>query len=72
MPELGPPARVHADCRAQINFRMLEALRTHVVPPFEIVRVPCLQRAQQLLVGAEIDIVGDGFVVVDLDEAVGA
>ena len=70
VPELGPAARVDADGGAQIDLRLLKTLRTHVVPPVEIVGPPRLERALELLVGGEVDIVGNDVVQFDFDEAI--
>ena len=42
--ELGPAFRVHAGGGAQVDVLGLEALRPHVVPPLEELRLPVLQR----------------------------
>ena len=69
--ELRPAGGIDADGGAQIDLRLLEADRAHAGPPVEIFRPPALERALKLLVGAESDIVGNDFVVADLDETVG-
>ena len=70
MPELRPAGRIDADGGAQIDLRLLKTLRTHVVPPVEIIGPPGLQRALKLLVGGKIDVVRDDVVQLDLDEAI--
>ena len=70
--ELRPAGGIDADGGAQIDFRLLEANRTHAGPPVEIFRPPALERTLKLLVGAERDVVGDDIVVADLDETIGA
>ena len=69
--ELGPALGIDRDRGAQIDQRLLEALRPHVLPPVEIARVPAFQRAQDAAVLGEADIVRDLGRVVDVDEVHG-
>ena len=72
MAELGPAARIDADCGAQVHLGLLVALRPHVLPPIQIVRPPGFKRALELLVGREVDVVRNDVVVADFNEAVRA
>src|SRR5262245_36958419 len=69
--ELGPALRVDAHRGAQINERLLEALRSHVVPPVKVAGVPFLQRALDPHVLPERNIVRDQAVIVDLGDVQG-
>jgi hypothetical protein len=69
--ELGPAFRVDAHRGAQIDQRLLETFRPHVVPPVEIAGVPLFQRALDAHVFPERDIVRDQAVVVDLGDVHG-
>ena len=64
--ELGPALRIDRDCGAQINQRLLETLRSHVLPPVDIAGMPALERAQHLPVFGQIDVVRDLGRVVDV------
>ena len=44
--ELGPALGIDRDRGAQIDQRLLEALRPHRPPPVDVARMPALQRAQ--------------------------
>jgi len=57
--ELRPALGVDAHGRAQPHVLLLEAGRTHVLPPVDVVGQPLLERAQQLLVVAQGDVVGN-------------
>ena len=46
--ELGPALRIDRDGGAQIDQRLLEAFRPHVLPPVDVAGMPALQRAQHL------------------------
>src|ERR1700681_1123748 len=48
-----------ADGRAQLYIGGVRALRAHVRPPLEKLRLPVLERPLQHSVAAEIDIVGN-------------
>ena len=63
--ELRPALGIDRDGGAQINQRVLEALRPHVHPPVDVARMPALERAQHLPVFGEIDVVRDLGRVVD-------
>jgi hypothetical protein len=64
--ELRPAFRIDRDRGAQIDERLLEAFRPHVVPPVEIARMPALERFEHLPVGGEVDVVRDLGGVVDV------
>jgi hypothetical protein len=70
--ELGPAARVHPHGGAQVDLRLLEALGAHLLPPVDVVGLPGFERALQLLVAGQVDVVGDAVVVIDFDEGVAA
>src|SRR4029453_11237393 len=51
--------------RTQIHLLGLEVARAHLVPPAEEGRLPVFQRALQLAVFAQVDVVGDESLQVD-------
>ena len=55
--ELGPALGIDRDRGAQIDHRLLEALRPHVLPPVEIAGVPAFQRLEHAAVLGEIHVV---------------
>ena len=58
--EVRPPRRIDADRRAHVDLVVvLEALRSHVLPPLDVLRLPVLQRALQTLVARMADVIGD-------------
>src|SRR2546428_8815856 len=57
--EVRPAARVDRHGGAQIDRVLLEALRAHLAPPGEEVRLPLLERALQALVGGQVHVVRD-------------
>ena len=65
--ELGPAARIDRIGGAQIDQRLLEALRPHVVPPVDVARMPALQRLEHAAVFGQPDIVRDLGGVIDVD-----
>ena len=64
--ELGPAFRIDRDGRPQIDQRLLEALRPHVLPPAQIAGMPGFERFQDARVFGEPDIVRDLRGVVDI------
>ena len=70
--EFRPALRIDAHGRAQIDQRLLESLRAHVLPPVDVAGVPLLQRVLHPGVAAEIDVVRDKPVIVDVDDVHGA
>ena len=68
MVEMGPAVGVHADGGAQIDLDVVGIDRPHVLPPLDVGRLPALECAQQAPVVAQIDVVGDGFVVVSFHD----
>ena len=69
--ELGPAARIDRIGGAQIDQRLLEALRPHVAPPVDVAGMPALQRFQHLAVFGEIHVVGNLGRVVDVHDVHG-
>ena len=69
--ELGPAARIDRIGGAQINQRLLEAVRSHVVPPVDVTGMPALQRLQHLAILAEIHVVGNLGRVIDVHDVHG-
>jgi len=69
--ELGPALGIDGNRRAQINQRLLETFRPHVVPPADIAGMPFLQRALDAGIVVEPDIVRDQAVVIDIDDVHG-
>ena len=57
--ELRPALAVHADRGAQVDVVGLEPLGAHLHPPVDELRLPALERAQELAVVGEVDVVGD-------------
>src|SRR4030095_3648985 len=58
--DVPPPCRVDADRRADVDLVVvLKALRPHVAPPLDVLRLPVLERALQALVAGEVDVVRD-------------
>jgi hypothetical protein len=58
--EMRPPLRIDADRRAHVDLVViLEALRSHVPPPLDVLRLPVLERPLQPLVAGEVDVVRD-------------
>src|SRR5690606_7072261 len=53
----GPALRVDADGGAQIDVVLLEAIGAHLEPPALEVRLPLLEGAEELAVGAEVHVV---------------
>ena len=70
--EFGPALGIDRDGGAQIDQRILEAFRPHVLPPVDVARMPALQRAQHLPVFGEIDVVRDLGRVVDVVDGHGS
>ena len=62
---VSPAAGVDADGRAQVHGLVGEVAGAHVVPPLEVVGQPLLERASQLGVVREADVVGDLRVEID-------
>src|SRR5436190_1325400 len=60
--EVRPAARIDRHGGAQIDRVLLEALRAHLAPPGEEVRLPLLERALQALVGGQVYVVRDFLV----------
>jgi hypothetical protein len=69
--ELGPALGIDADRGAQIDQRLLETFRAHVVPPVEIAGMPSLQRLEHLAVLREVHIVGNLGRVIDVHDVHG-
>src|SRR5262249_4845231 len=63
--EMGPSFVVDADRSAQIDLIRLEAFGAHFTPPIEKPRLPRLERALELLVGAEVDVVRNSLGIDD-------
>src|SRR5262249_29126854 len=57
--EVRPALVIHAHGGPEVNLVLLEAFGAHLLPPVDELRLPRLQRALELLVGAEIDVVGN-------------
>src|SRR5207249_5658426 len=57
--EVRPAARIDRHGGAQVDRVLLEALRAHLAPPGEEVRLPLLERALQALVGGQVHVVRD-------------
>ena len=66
--ELGPAFGIDRYRGAQIDQRLLEAVRPHGLPPVDIAGMPALERAQHLPVLGEIDVVRDLGRVIDVDD----
>ena len=66
--ELGPALGVDRHRGAQIDQRLLEALRAHGLPPVDVAGMPALERAQHRAVLGEIDVVRDLGRVIDVDD----
>ena len=66
--EFRPAARIDRIGGAQIDQRLLETFRPHVLPPVEIAGMPALQRLEHAAVFGEPDIVRDLGRVVDVDD----
>src|SRR5882724_3277739 len=66
--ELGPAARIDRIGGAQIDQRLLEALRAHVAPPVHVAGMPALKRFEHLAILAEIHVVGNFCAVVDVHD----
>jgi hypothetical protein len=60
-----PALGIDADGSAQIHRHLLRALRPHLAPPVQILRLPVLECALQGLVRREVDVVGDPLAVID-------
>src|SRR5207249_3104 len=60
--EVRPAARIDRHGGAQVDRVLLEALRAHLAPPGEEVRLPLLERALQALVGGQVYVVRDFLV----------
>src|SRR5215471_1893211 len=69
--EFRPALRVHRHRGAQIDQRLLETFRPHVLPPVEVARVPAFKRPQNPTILGEADIVRNLGRVVDVDEVHG-
>ena len=69
--ELRPAFRIDGNRCAQIDERLLETFRPHVVPPVDIARMPAFQRLEHLPVVREIDVVGDLGRVIDVQRGHG-
>src|SRR5262249_28122294 len=65
---LRPALRVHRYGGAQIDQRLLESLRPHVLPPVEIARVPAFKRPQDAAILSEPDIVRNLGRIIDIEE----
>ncbi len=66
--ELGPAARIDRIGGAQIDQRLLEAIRAHILPPVHVTGMPALQRLQHLAVFGEIHIVRNLGRVIDVHD----
>src|SRR6516162_6018441 len=66
--ELGPALGIDRNRGAQIDERLLEAVRPHGLPPVDIAGMPTLERAEHLPVLGEIDVVRDLGRVIDVDD----
>ena len=66
--ELGPAFGIDRHRGAQIDERLLEAVRPHGLPPVDIAGMPTLERSQHLPVLGEIDVVRDLGRVIDVDD----
>src|SRR5579871_4691292 len=64
-----PAARLDAHCRPQIHIEPVRALRPHVSPPIEKLRLPMLEGALQHLIACQVHVVGDLLLVIDRHEA---
>ena len=64
--ELGPSAGLDPDCRAKIDFGILELLRNQPGPPVDIARVPFLECLQDPAVRGQVDVVRNLRVVTDI------
>ncbi len=69
--ELGPAARIDRIGGAQIDQRLLEAVRPHVVPPVDVTGMPAFQRLEHLPILAEIHVVGNLGAVIDVHDVHG-
>ncbi len=60
--EVRPSRWVDADGRPDVDLVVvLESLRTHVLPPLDVLRLPVLERALQPLVARQSDVIGNAF-----------
>src|SRR5262249_14924131 len=66
--ELGPTLGIDRHRGAQVDERLLEAVRPHGLPPVEVAGMPALERAQHLTVLGETDVVRDPGRVIDVDD----
>ncbi len=66
--ELGPALGIDRDRGAQIDQRLLEAFRPHVLPPVDVAGMPALERAQHGAILGEVDVVRDLGRVIDVDD----
>src|SRR5262249_32747160 len=57
--EVRPAFVIDADCGAEIDLIGLEAFGAHLLPPIDELRLPRLERALELLVVGEVDVVRD-------------
>src|SRR6266496_2406085 len=60
--EVGPTVGFNTDCGAQVNILVLKTFRSHLLPPFKVIRQPLFQRAQKFLVLGKIYIIRYAFV----------
>src|SRR5436305_13532423 len=64
--EFGPAARIDRIGGAQIDQRLLEALRSHVAPPVHVTGMPAFQRLEYLAILTEIHVVRNLGRIVDV------
>lgn len=63
--EVGPAVGLDADGGAQVDVEAMRAVRTHVLPPLQVIGLPVFQRALQRAVAGQVDVIGDLVAVVD-------
>src|SRR5262249_8823788 len=60
--EVGPTFRVDADGRPHVDLVIvLKALRPHLPPPLDVLRLPVLERPLQTFVARQVDVIRDSF-----------
>src|SRR2546423_1846685 len=70
--EFCPALRIDRHCRAQIDERLLKALRPHRLPPIEVAGMPALERAQHRAILGQTDIVRNLRAVINIDDIHGS
>ena len=66
--ELGPAARIDRVGGAQVDQRLLETLRPHVVPPVDIAGMPAFERFEHLAILGQIHVVRNLGGVIDVHD----